>query len=441
MDERLSPIEAIMWKAGQDPTLRMTVGLVMVLDRAPSYDALVERFAAVMKRSPRLQSRPGDLTFAHACPPWVEDDALGAEHHVRTAAISRPGTLRQLLDLVGVFESVPFDPKRAPWDGTLIEGLEDGRAVLYMRAHHVVTDGLAGLRLAGRFLDGDEVDLRAEQAPTSDRRSGLAAIDLTAALRPLQVAVNTARDPERVSVVVRGFQRVLDLTTSVSRQVAITGGSLSPLFVDESMTTRFEVVSVPGARAAALALGGSRNDLLVAGAAAGLGLYHERLGSPCDELRLSTPTSQRRGSDAGGNWFTPARVTVPTGAGPRGPHFEVVAERLTHARAEPALRFAPALASTINYLPAPMLMQALHAQAGTVDFAATAIPGLRGSGHICGARIETTYPFGPRLGCPVNLTAFATKDRLDIGIALDPAAITEPAVLLECLAEAFARLI
>ena len=44
---------------------------------------------------------------------------------------------------------------------------------------------------------------------------------------------------------------------------------------------------------------------------------------------------------------------------------------------------------------------------------------------ICGARIENTYPFGPRLGCPVNLTAFATKDRLDVGVALDPAAITE----------------
>ena len=80
--------------------------------------------------------------------------------------------------------------------------------------------------------------------------------------------------------------------------------------------------------------------MLVAGAASGLGLYHERLGVPCDELRLSTPTSQRRGHEVGGNWFAPARVAVPTAAGPRRPHFEVVADRLTHARVEPALRFA-----------------------------------------------------------------------------------------------------
>ena len=441
MDDRLSPIEAIMWKAGQDPTLRMTVGIVMVLDRAPSYDSLVERFAAVIKRSPRLQSRPGDPSFTHASPLWIEDNALDVEHHLRTAAVSRPGTLRQLLDLVGLFESVPFDLDRPPWDGTLIEGLEGDRAALYLRAHHIVADGLAGLRLAGRFLDSREIDLRDEKDPAGGRRPGIAAIDLTRALRPLQAMVNAARGPDPVNAIARGLRDVVDVATSVSRQVLITGGSLSPLLVDHSMTTRFEVISVPGARAAALAHGGSRNDLLVAGAASGLGLYHERLGFACDELRLSTPTSQRRGHDVGGNWFAPVRVAVPTAAGPVGPHFEIVADRLNRARAEPALQFAPVVASTVSHLPAQVLIPFLHAQAGTVDFAATAIPGLRGSGHICGARIETSYPFGPRLGCPVNLTAFAHHDRLDVGIALDPTAITQPAVFLECLEEAFARLV
>ncbi len=450
MDDRLSPIEAVMWKAGQDPTLRMTVGIILALDHAPSYDALVERFDAVIKSAPRLRARPGGPSFGHACPPWIEDDAPDAEQHVRTAAVSRPGSLRQVLDLVGWLESIPFDPDRAPWDATLIEGLAGGRAALYLRAHHVVTDGLAGLRLAGRFLDGAEIDLREEQEPENGRRSGVATIDLTRdldltrALRPLQVAVNAARDPETV---VRGLQGVLDLATSASRQVLIAGGSLSPLPGGHSMATRFEVISVPGARAAARTLGGSRNDLLVAGAAFGLGLYHDRLGYPCDELRVSIPTTQRRGhrvganADAGGNTFIPARVTVPTTAASTNAHFDLVAERLNTARMEPAIRFADALASTISHVPGPMLVPAMRAQAGTVDFVATTIPGLHGSGRICGARIETSYPFGPRLGCPVNLTAFGNKDRLDVGVALDGAAIGEPEIFLECLDEAFATLI
>ena len=444
MDRRLSPIEAVMWKVGRDPRLRMTVGVVMVLDRLPSYDALAGRLAALMKSSPRLRLRPGNDSFVHASPAWLEDDVLDARQYLRTAAVTSPGSLRNLLDLVGLLEPVPFDGGRAPWDATMIEGLEGGRAALYLRAHHVVTDGLAGLRLASRLLDGDEIDLREDidlrerQGSGTDRRPGIA-IDLTKALRPLQIAVSAARDPETVNGIVRGVQDVIDIATSVSRQLVITGGSLSPMLVDHSVTTRFEVISVQGARAAAVVHGGSRNDLLVAGATAGLGLYHERLGHPCEELRLGTPTSQRRGNDVG-NWFAPARVTVPTAAVPGASHFEMVADRLAGAREEPALRFAGVLASTINYLPPEVLIPALHAQVGTVDFAATAIPGLRGSGHICGARIENSYPFGPRLGCPVNLTAFASKDRLDVGVALDPAAITEPAVFLECLDEAFADL-
>ncbi len=118
--------------------------------------------------------------------------------------------------------------------------------MLYLRAHHVVTDGLAALRLAGRLLDGDEIDLREEEVPANGRRSGIATIDLTKALRPLQGAMQAARDPETVKGLVRGLQGVVELATSVSRQVIITGGSLSPLPVGHSIMTRFEVISVRG---------------------------------------------------------------------------------------------------------------------------------------------------------------------------------------------------
>ena len=203
------------------------------------------------------------------------------------------------------------------------------------------------------------------------------------------------------------------------------------------MTSRFETLSVPNARAAALALGGSRNTLLVAAAASGIGQYLSRIGEPCPELRLATPTSLRHSSEVGGNWFAPIRVEVPTSVGHPGPQFGVVAERLARARSEPALRLTSALAATIGRLPTRLLIPALHAQADTVDFAATTLPGLRGLSHLCGAAIEQSYPFGPRLGCPVNISAFGNADRLDVGVALDPTTILEPDVLLDCLNMAF----
>ena len=159
-------------------------------------------------------------------------------------------------------------------------------------------------------------------------------IDLAGAVHPIAsgvangVAAAMRIDP--VDAVVRGVQRSLDVANSVSRQVVVTGGRLSPLSPSQSMSSRFETFSVPGARATALALGGSRNDLLVAGAAIGLGLYHERLGITCPEFRLASPARWRNGAGGGGS-VVPTRVEIPVANGHPGPLFGVVAERLAQS--------------------------------------------------------------------------------------------------------------
>ena len=190
------------------------------------------------------------------------------------------------------------------------------------------------------------------------------------------------------------------------------------------------MISIPGARTSALALGGSRNDLLVTATAAALGAYHDHLGLGVPELRMAMPAGRRRDGHPGGNWFAPTRVVVPTDGGHPGPFFGVVAERLDRARHEPALPLTSTVASAVSLLPSRALRGALHSQARSVDFVATCFPGLRRPQTICGATVEESYPFGPRLGCLMNITAFGNGDRLDVGVTLDPASVTEPEVLL-----------
>jgi diacylglycerol O-acyltransferase / wax synthase len=300
VSDRLNPIELFMWRVSQDPTLRMTVGTLMMLDRPPASGALGERLESAVAREPQLRRMPNDPTRLGRRPSWVEDPAFDIGNHLRTVTLPSPGSDRQLLDYVALLESIPFDRDKSPWDVTLIDGLEGKRGALYLRAHHVLTDGIGAIWLIDLLLDDADGAAEAtpksapapkeaseEATPRQDRQPGTVTIDFNRALRPLKDGVTNSFDiapSEAADVMVRSIQRGLDVANSVSRQVLISGGPLASLPTSRSMASRFETLSVRAARASSLALGGSRNDLLVAGAAAGLGRYQERLGQPCPEL-------------------------------------------------------------------------------------------------------------------------------------------------------------
>jgi WS/DGAT/MGAT family acyltransferase len=430
----------------------MTVGNLMLLDRPPDRAELVARLALVSEEATRLRQRPEEPAYVRRRPQWTDDPDFDAARHVRVLTVPPPGDLRQVLDVVALLEPVPFEPDHPPWDATIIDGLAGERAALFLRAHHVLTDGFGGASILSLLLDesssrpsprpseatADNGD-NATETPLDERRPGMLTIDLNRAMRPLTAGMAATLNAEPANMVVRSIQRGLDVANSVSRQVLVSGGPLGSWPGLRSVTNRFEVLSVSNARAVALALGGSRNTLLVAAAASAIGGYLARLTEPAPELRLATPASLRHSSEVGGNWFAPIRVEVPTSTGHPGPQFGVVAERLARARSEPALSLTSTLAATFGRLPARLLIPALHAQADTVDFAATTLPGHRRTSHICGAAIQQSYPFGPRLGCPVNISAFGNEDRLDVGIALDATTILEPDVLIDSLRTAFSR--
>src|SRR5437763_359188 len=81
------------------------------------------------------------------------------------------------------------------------------------------------------------------------------------------------RHPDRVPAVGR---EVVGAAQSLVRQASVTDHARSPLWKERSLRRRFEVVRIPldDTKRAAKALGGSVNDIFVAGAAAAAGAYH-----------------------------------------------------------------------------------------------------------------------------------------------------------------------
>ena len=56
---------------------------------------------------------------------------------------------------------------------------------------------------------------------------------------------------------------------------------------------------------------------------------------------------------------------------------------------------------------------------------------------LTGAALQANYAFGPLSGAAVNITLLSNIDDLHIGVNSDPAAVADPALLLECLSEGF----
>jgi hypothetical protein len=234
------------------------------------------------------------------------------------------------------------------------------------------------------------------------------------------------------------------LLASVRRQVLITDSARSPLFAERSLGRRYETFMVPfePAKKAAKALGGTLNDLYVTGIAGALGLYHQRLGAPVDELRMAMPVNVRAGSPTSpGNAFVPTRVLVPVVPKDPGERFAQVQSRLATLRHEPALGAVGVLSGMVAALPPSVVIALARLQSATVDFATSNLRGSPVDLYMGGARIEANYPMGPREGVALNVTMLSYCGELQMGLHLDPAAITDPGALLESMHESFDALL
>ena len=491
-----------MWAVESDPFLRTDFTNITLLESAPDPVRLRAALEQAIQVFPPLRQRVARPPLGLAPPQWADDPDFDLRYHMRRLSVPPPGELRQLLDLAAQLAAMPLDRARPLWELTVVEGLADGRAAVLQRLHHTLTDGVGGMKLLRSLLertpgqDGEE-DGRAPIPPLDplvwrhpeilspadivprplDRwhdmverettwgllervAGGLGDVGgalayrigqgITAARKGWDLAStlpNATGDDLRMLA-----DRARRTAQSVADQVMVAGGPLSPLMVGRSLARQFETESfdLGPFRRAAQALGASRNAVFVAGVTGGLLAYHERMGAPCDALRMAIPVSLRGNagpggaiavSAVGGNRFAPARVVVPLG--PKDPSKRVAAagRTLANVAAEPGLTMADGLAGLISLLPASVLVPALRAQAHTVDFAASIVPGLRSGRFMAGVPVEASWPMGPRVGCAVNFTLLTCDERLHLGVNLDPAAVTDPPALMECVAESFGDLL
>jgi len=453
-ERRMSDAEALMWTIEKDPALRSSFLQLTLLGSTPDFARFRRRMERAVKVLPRLRQRVVPPPARFAPPEWADDPSFDLDFHVRRLALPAPGTDRQLLDLAALIYEDAFDRARPLWQLTIVEGLEGGRAALLAKMHHTITDGVGGVRLSMQFLDlsADAPDPEEVEEPGWVPERG--ALDvLTEAL-----GHNVRRQLGRLQRGVTGGAglvahpaRAADLATdtaetarSLWRQLAVVQPSRSPLWTGRrSLTRRFETLTVnlDDVKRAAKGLGGTVNDLFVSALAGGAAAYHRAKGVEVDELRMTMPVNVRDDKSAGGNAFSPARLLIPAGTEDPVARFAAVHEKLGVAKKERALGLFGALAGLMNGLPTSVLTRVARQQAETVDFAASNVRAADFDLYIAGAAIEANHPMGPTAGTAFNATVMSYKNRFDVGLNIDTAAIDDPELLRHCIEQSFTELL
>lgn len=449
---RMSDSDALMWSIEKDPMLRSTITSVAFLDRPPDPARLLRTVERATRVIPRLRQRVRGHPYSIAPPRWETDPNFDLDYHVRFVGLGGDATEQDVLRLAQPLAMQGFDRARPLWEFHIVEGLADGRAALVQKVHHAITDGVGGVKLQLELLDLERDP--AEERPMPDEPEPHVAGEVERAVdavvwearRQAGAALDTAR---QVGTGLSGAVRdpigaVLGLTntaTSVAKWLLPTTRPLSPLMQQRSLSVSFSTLTLPlpELKAAAKVSGGKLNDAFVAGVIGGFQRYHDKQGTPATRLRMAMPISVRTDATAqkAGNQFSPSRSEVPADLDDPIARMTAIRELVEGLRHEPVLALTEPLAGVLSRLPTSITTSAFGAMLRGIDFTTSNVPGAPFPVYVAGAEVHAQFAFGPMAGAGANVTLLSYQDEVHIGVNVDPAAVTDPGMLLACLRDSF----
>ncbi|MBX7069220.1 MAG: WS/DGAT domain-containing protein [Microthrixaceae bacterium] len=450
-EDRMSDTDALMWNIEKDPALRSTITAVFTFDRQIDRDVLTRRFERLSRVIPRLRQRVRSNPLSAAPPRWEVDPNFDLGFHLWWVKAPGKATMRDILSIAEPVAMSGFDRARPLWRAVVVEGLPGKKSALILKVHHAITDGVGGIKLQLELLDltpdaperdmppEPEVHVLTQPERFADAFDHQTRQQLTLARRlaggVLGSAASALTDPLGTYAAGTG------LASSVGRVLRPAPHPMSPLMVGRSLSSRFDVLTIPldRTKAASKKAGGKLNDAFVGGVARGLYRYHLAHGIDCDELRMAIPINLRspQTENVAGNAFVPARIELPIDAVDPIDTMKQVHDLVEGARMEPANDLVEPVAGLLNRLPTTAVTALFGSMVKAVDFTTSNVPGAPFDVYLAGARVEAQFPFGPLAGAALNITLLSYGNDLNIGIASDPAAVPDPDVLVSSLQEGF----
>ncbi len=469
--ESLETLDSLML-AGETLGSAMHVGVVLVLSppaeaagagsRAYVDKLYEEGLITDRKVDARLRRHPHRGADTGGVWKWREVPEIDLRAHVHRVTLTPGSGPADLWEMVSELHGGRLDMSVPMWTSYLIDGLPDGRFALYIKIHHTIIDGVAGLRMISDSL-----------SPDPDRRS---MPPFYAEKKPAEAAEGRSRSAGRPALPgpFRALRAVADAAAAgldLTRRVAaaelanIIGSLVTDAVVPpfDAPQTRFNARLGPRRAAAGTSLdrariravqdaaGATANDVvttLIAGALRAWLLERHQL--PDRTLVAMCPVSVRDRDggvrdSGGGNKFGLGLCPLGTDIDDAGERLAFVHLAMTNIKKQVGTHgsdamlavMGPAIGSTvvIPLLPFGTLLPP------SCNLAISSVPGPREEMYYNGAHLDEIYPVSSVFdGMGLNVTVCGYAGRIAVGYVTDADVMPRVAELIPLTERALTEL-
>jgi diacylglycerol O-acyltransferase len=405
------------------------IGLIAVLDGAPLFDGdgrlryvdVRDRIASRLSLCPRLRQVVHRPKRALGRPIWVDAPTFNIADHVRTRPLPAGAGQSELLQTCEELRQRPLDRSRPLWQLWLLPGLPDSAVGMFVRVHHAIADGLAGVELLSNLLDHtpdttppaaspwiprpqpsppdlllDNIYGSAAAVSKASRRllHPMALVDHLRQLWPPILEFLGERHASRTS---------LNAPLSAARRIAVITSSLSTV---KEASHRLSVTV---------------NDAVLAAVAGGLRELLQSRGERVDGLVLRA--------------MVPVTLQNPTLGPLRGNLYGAMVVRLPIGEANPLRRLDRISAETasrkqratrpwgIGVFGSPLMQRLTLPLAGRQHYINIHVANVRGPAeplYLAGARLTTAFPLVPlNVNLTLGIGVLSYTDQLNITVVAD----------------------
>jgi diacylglycerol O-acyltransferase len=379
------------------------------------------------------------------------DEHLEIDYHVRHTVLPKPGSDKQLLDVLGRMHANLLDRDRPLWEFHLIEGLADRRFAFYVKIHHALCDGITFGRwleaCTSRTPEGRCSPIWArDQAPDESEGRDIDYLQLILdGVKNLGGGINTAVGLSRLTAKMIQ-RRFLDRDAHIALPLSAPKTSIN-VATGAARTLSFTSYELEDLRAIGKSQGGSINDVVMTMCDLAMNRYFDDHEEPPDgPLVAYMPVNIRTDDEQGdGNLVTLLQVKLASSHQEPLAAFEEVRESIVSARGV----FSGVSRDAVQYYSLMVALMSLFEEVLKLDrilppvnnLVISNVPGSRETLFFRGAEIIGMYPIStlPPITA-LNVTAVSYAGTMYFGLIAGRSVVPDLAVLTAHLDSVFLEL-